>query len=269
MIELPSEKVIFLVSILCLLFFIICIIFFISQNRYVNHRIRLERETKQKLIDSQEDERYRIAADLHDNMGIRFTSMNMFTEGIKFCLNDIQQHLHDPQYLEDKMNETHALLNKVIEGNTQSYQNLRHTIYAITPFKMEELGLLGSLQELCEQNIGSSMSYDYQYSQTHLTFSKNAQVAIYRIVQELINNTLKHANASKINLQVIIDEAMMKIIYEDNGKGISNVNKHNAGFGMQTLRLRTEQLKGKISLSSNEPRGVRYTLVFNNSEIKG
>lgn len=269
MIEIPSEKVILFISIFCLLFFIICIVFFISQNIYVNHRIRLEREAKQKLIDSQEDERYRIAADLHDNMGIKFTSMNMFAEGIKFCLHDIQQHLHEPQYLDDKMLETHALINKVIEGNTQAYHSLRHTIYAITPFKMEELGLLGSLQELCEQSIESSLSFDYTHSETHLTFSKNAQIAIYRIVQELINNTLKHAQASKIKLQVMIDDTMMKIIYEDNGQGISNINIHNAGFGMQTLRLRTEQLKGRISLSNNEPRGVRYTLVFNNSDIRG
>lgn len=268
MIELPSEKVMFIVSLICILFFIIGLVFFISQNMYVKNRIQAERETNKRLIDTQEDERYRIASDLHDTMGIKYTSTHLFADNVKLCLQDMEESIDNPNQLREKLVEAKMLIDKVMDGNTQAYQSLRQTIYAITPFKLEELGLLGSLNELFNQQLSGTIAFEFIYNETHLNFSKNAQISIYRIVQELINNTLKHAQANKIKMQIFFDEEKMKIVYEDDGMGIRKLTKHETGLGMQTLRLRTSQLKGSIQISNNQSKGVHYTLFFLNTELK-
>ena len=268
MIELPSEKVLFIVSLVSVLFFIIGIVFFISQSMYVKNRIQAERETNQRLIDTQEDERYRIASDLHDNMGIKYTSTRLFADNVNQCLREMHDCMHDPVLLQEKISEAQMLIGKVLDGNTQAYQSLRQTIYAITPFKLEELGLIGSLQELLNQQVPSHIRFEFVHNNTHLNFGKNFQISVYRIIQELLNNTLKHAQASSIQLSIHFDDVRMKMVYEDDGKGISNLSKHHAGFGMQTLQLRSSQFKGTVKLQTNEPKGVRYTFTFLNSELK-
>ena len=220
----------------------IIVLFTILHNRHVRLRRRQQRDFTQKLISNIDDERSRISRDLHDDIG---QSLSV----IKSKINLYQQK---------KLKHLEGLDTEVGEIINQARQ-LSHVLH---PSYLEKIGItrsVASLAERIQRNTGIICSFEIDEKIESLSIE--VQTQLYRIIQESINNTLKHANASalKIVIRPIQDGYLFE--YMDNGKGVENPETTD-GIGIHTIRERALKLKGKAHFSSNKGKGYKCTIKF-------
>ena len=142
-------------------------------------------------------------------------------------------------------------------------QQARLLSHRLHPSYLEKIGLkrsIISLLDKIEKNTGIITSYDVEPSIDNLSLVKQTQV--YRILQECINNTIKHADAKSIKVLITKDEGEYSFVYRDNGKGIDFSSSKNQGLGMMTIKERVSKLKGKLQLLSQPKKGFYLTIKF-------
>ena len=193
---------------------------------------------QQKLILSEvealERDRRRIAKDLHDGVGTALTS-------VKWIVNDAIQHKPiDQKETSKKINEN---FNEII-------LEIKRIIYDLNPPALERYGLEVGIKNFIERinertDIKAQLDY---FGEGEI--ASNISITVYRIVQELVNNSLKHSKATEIKIHVNQFEDFINVMYEDNGIGMREV-QHN-GFGIHNIESRVQTLKGHMSLESNE-----------------
>ncbi len=195
----------------------------------------LQKEKASALMEVQEQERKRIAEDLHDSLGhlLSAAKMNLQSGNGK-----------------EQLNSSIQLLN-------QASEELRNISFNLMPNVLEEEGLTPALNELAEKSGKSGkMAVSFQaHGIKSLKFDKLAQFNIYRIVQEAINNIMKHAGATEAGIQLIGKENNLTIMIEDNGKGFDPKNILN-GRGQKNMRARTNWLNGNFHLDSSPGHGT-------------
>lgn len=190
-------------------------------------------------IQTQERERKRIATDLHDGVGTALTSVKML--------------ITDSIGAEDKLRDSQ--LRVIGDTLTEVIADLRRIIYDLHPPALERYGLQAAIKNLVEKindHGGLSVKYDY-YGQREV--SPRTAITIYRIIQELINNTLKHAKATEIRIQVNHFEMELNVMYEDNGIGM--VGRTFGGLGLHSIESRVKLLDGRMNWESNH-KGTFY-----------
>jgi signal transduction histidine kinase len=198
---------------------------------------------QQKLIDSeirtQERERKRIATDLHDGIGASLSSIKM--------------QLADAMSVED---EKGSVKGKEINDNLNDViDDIKRIVYDLHPPGLERYGLQAGLKTLVDRlNKAGDVNviFDY-YGKREVV--QSVSITIFRILQELINNTLKHARASEIRIHINEFEDEINIMYEDNGIGM--VGSRFTGLGMHSIESRVRSLNGRMSWESNH-KGTFY-----------
>lgn len=208
---------------------------------YFASRVFIYRRHQQKLvqfeIEAIEHERSRIAKDLHDSVGTDFSAIKMM----------VSQLLHKHP--------------KSAEVETQ-FQNtlyeIKNIIYGLSPPGLERYGLITGLNNYIEK-LSSTTSIPITLN----TFGDEIKdpkisIAIFRIVQELISNSLKHSNATAIALHINSFDNLLNIVYEDNGKGFK-WDGGNRGLGLYNIESRIQSLNGQLRFDSGTY-GVSYTI---------
>lgn len=197
---------------------------------------------QQKLIDSeirtQERERKRIATDLHDGIGASLSSIKI----------QIADAMSEDQKLAGRAVEINENLSDVIE-------DIKRIVYDLHPPGLERYGLQAGLKNLVERlnKTGEiNVIFDY-YGKGEV--DQLVSITIFRIIQELINNTLKHARATEIRIHINEFEDEINIMYEDNGIGM--VGSRFTGLGMHSIESRVRSLDGRMSWESNH-KGTFY-----------
>jgi signal transduction histidine kinase len=198
---------------------------------------------QQKLIDSeirtQERERKRIATDLHDGIGASLSS-------IKIQIADALSVFDENASPRGK--EINDNMNDVID-------EIKRIVYDLHPPGLERYGLQAGLKTLVDRlnKTGDiNVIFDY-YGKREVV--KPVSITIFRILQELINNTLKHARASEIRIHINEFDDEINIMYEDNGIGM--VGSRFTGLGMHSIESRVRSLDGRMSWESNH-KGTFY-----------
>lgn len=198
---------------------------------------------QQKLIDSeirtQERERKRIATDLHDGIGATLSS-------IKMQIADVMSSDGEDQ-------STRA--EEINENLTDVIEDIKRIVYDLHPPGLERYGLRSGLKSLVDRlNKTSDVNviFDY-YGQREVV--QPVSITIFRIIQELINNTLKHARASEIRIHINEFDDEINIMYEDNGIGM--VGSRFTGLGLHSIESRVRSLNGRMSWESNH-KGTFY-----------
>lgn len=186
-------------------------------------------------MEVQEQERKRIAEDLHDSLGHLLSAAKMNLQSGNG---------------QEQLNASMQLLN-------QASEELRNISFNLMPNVLEEEGLTPALNELAEKSGKSGkIAVSFQaHDIKSLKFDKLAQFNIYRIVQEAINNIMKHAGATEAGIQLIGKENNLTIMIEDNGKGFDPKNILN-GRGQKNMRARTNWLNGNFHLDSRPGHGT-------------
>jgi signal transduction histidine kinase len=195
--------------------------------------LQKEKEVADRLIQVQEDERNRLARDLHDSIGGMLASIYLEADKI----GKQSPHANDTGHLK--------LMVK------QSMDEARSISHNLTPPHLEELGLEKALQNhvhlVAEQN---QLKINYYYGIKEY-LNKALQLKLYRICGELLYNVVKHAKASEVMVQLLSVNDTLEIIVEDDGNGMETKKKIN-GIGLKNMRERVNYLKGDLHIDSNE-----------------
>ena len=194
------------------------------------------------IIETQEQERKRIAEDLHDSLGHLLST-------VKLNLQTLPE--------EQKHHYVHSI-NLLNQASTE----MHNISFNLMPQTLEDEGLIPALYELADKTKKSSL-YEIMlqvHNMESFVFDKQMKYNIYRIVQEAINNILKHADAKEINIQLIKLEKTLTIMIEDDGKGFDMSKVKMTGRGLRNITARSEWLHGTITIDSTPGRGTTIAI---------
>lgn len=193
-------------------------------------------EYRENTIYMQEKDRERLAEELHDNIISR--------------LNLIRLNSHDKN-----INETNLDIKK-------SMQLIRELTHNLNPPDLSEIGLSDLVADYIEQ-VKMNITVDfYQLILNENTITHQIKLNVFRIVQELIHNTLKHAGATKIKVSLRISEQYLILIVEDNGNGFKAGNQ-SSGIGLRSIQSRAKQIKAYYKLKTKPQKGTKYIFFIN------
>jgi signal transduction histidine kinase len=228
-----SMGLVFLLTVFVILFFIRYQRRLLAQQEA---RLKAEADYQRDLlkttINSQEAERNRIAKELHDEIGAMLTTTKLYSGQINSELEEDAL-----QTVTEKMN---LLFDDMIQNTRRISQDLR-------PVILEKLGLVEGIESLVD-TINESGKIEISFIQSEVNFAdKQRELNLYRIIQELLNNTLKHAEATEVQISLKGMGAVSKLTYRDNGKGIDHSHlKHKKGIGIKNIESRVSILSGNI-----------------------
>jgi two-component system, NarL family, sensor kinase len=221
---------------------IVFIIF--HQRKVIRYQMRLQQMEydQQKLllnasIRLQEEERQRIAADLHDDAGPLLATARLY-------LNENLVNL-------DKTSQLQSIYNakSIIDDTIQLIRNISHSLM---PPTLKNFGLESAVNDLFQKISGSgSMNASSRFHDYRERLQSESELIIFRVIQELVNNILKHSNASFIHLTQNTSGNKFFIRLHHDGRGITQqdfikLNKSNVGLGLKNIQSRLKVLHGKI-----------------------
>ncbi|MDT8324831.1 MAG: histidine kinase [Bacteroidota bacterium] len=222
-----------------------------AQKRRGEHEAR-KRFTRQ-LIDNQELERKRIAADLHDGLG---QDLLVIKNRITLARREIERG-------GDFSHE----LDEITTAVTSSLQDIRRISRNLRPFQLDRLGLTSTLESMLKMVRDSTgLNIYFQFENIDGLFSKTREIDFYRIIQESVNNVVKHAEATEVEINCTRRQDIVECRIRDNGKGFpvemagSKPQDNGFGFGVQGMRERAAFLDGSLHFESREGEGTTVIL---------
>ena len=201
-----------------------------------------------RLIHLQDEEQRRIAAELHDGLG---QSLSIISTRALLCREDISE----PESVLEQLGEISAIADSAIDEVRGIAHNLR-------PFELDRLGLVAAVASMLETVAdATSLHVSSDLDQIDSLLSPGAETSVYRIVQEALNNVIKHAAATEARVAIKRDGSGILINIKDNGRGItakktSANGNQSGGFGLQGIAERARILAGSYSLNSDTSRGT-------------
>ncbi|MCF8368780.1 MAG: sensor histidine kinase [Bacteroidales bacterium] len=210
--------------------------------------IILEQEKGIKaVITAQEDERKRIAKDLHDGIGQQLSGLKM---GWANLLGDIINKLPDEK---DRLNK----LSKVLDEAASDVRSISHQMM---PRVLSESGLIPAIEDMLEKSLGTTaIKYEFETYRIEGRFKENIEISIFRVLQELINNIIKHAGAMFVNIQLFTNKGYLILMVEDNGRGF-NADTNSEGHGLLNIKSRINAINGEVSYDPSPGSGTVATV---------
>ncbi len=230
----------------------------LTRQKEINYLQQLK-ESKQNqeirvanaLIEGEENERKRLAGDLHDGLGGMLA-------GVKLDLSRLATN--------SEFQVTENDLFRVIEQLDTSTSELRRIARNLMPESLLHLGLKVALQDMCSTLNKPDLQVNFQAFSVENNLTKDIQIHIYRIVQELLTNAVKHAQASQILVQCSQNGNRFFITVEDNGKGFDpDIMQNKNGIGLENIKRRVNYLKGEIEIISAYQEGTTINIEFDSN----
>ncbi len=208
------------------------------------YRLRREGALKQKLIEAvvetENNERRRIARDLHDGLGPVLSAINHYFQA----------------FLDAKPENREAIRNRLQMVISEAIDEVSRISHNISPHVLEKHGLLTALNNLLAPLMANEM-YEISFtSDFDNSVDPKIELAVYRSISELINNTLKHAEATRITLDIGRTDGKLEIRYSDNGKGFTASPGKHLGQGIPNITSRVESFGGTLSVISSPNAGI-------------
>ena len=227
-----------------------------QQDELQQQHIReLEKDKQLVAVDSmlkgQEEERSRLAKDLHDGLG-------GLLSGVKFSLSNMKDNLI---ITPDNM----AVFERSLDMIDTSIKELRRVAHNMMPEMLTKFGLDEALKEYCNTiNTTKLLAVKYQSLGMDARLDRATEIIIYRIIQELLNNIMKHAAATEVLVQLIREKDRLNVLVEDNGKGFDTaLLEKSKGAGWVNIRSRVDYIKGQIDINSEAGKGTLVNIEFN------
>lgn len=216
-----------------------------------------QRKFSIQLISSQESDRKRIAAELHDSLGQRLVIMKNLA---LFFLRGVQKAEHQPENLEN--------IEQISEQASLAIEETRAISYNLRPFHLDRLGLRKAVEALVRISSQSAgLEYEVQVDDIDHDFADDMQMNFYRIVQEAINNAVKHAHGSRIVVRVERKDNQVITTIRDNGEGLDvqkDASISQSGFGLTGMKERANLLNGALTVQTDPMGGtmVKFTVAI-------
>lgn len=216
----------------------------LNQSRIAELEKEKQLMASEAVIKGQDEERGRLAKDLHDGLG-------GLLSGVKFSLANMKSTV-----ILDA--DSALVFERSLDMLDHSISELRRVAHNMMPEVLVKFGLSEALKSYCDRMRESQIfKIDFQSIGMDERLSSNTEIFVYRIVQELLNNTAKHAKATHVLVQLARQNSEVSITVEDNGIGFGNPNVDNAaGIGWTNIRSRVDYLKGKLDVQSSRGQGT-------------
>ncbi len=235
---------------------VLVLFFYYSRKKIVQKEIEkkdleinYQKQQVQAVIRMQEDERQRIAKDLHDEIS---SSLNIIS---------LNGHLLRTDNLSQK--EQNDIVNNIINSTSKAIVNSRRIAHDLLPPVFEKFGLDAGISELCSEiNATKQVSIKYENNVDFKNLTKENQLHIFRILQELINNSIRHGKAKNISI-TFQNNDLINCNYKDDGVGF-DIKSDNVkrGLGINNINSRIEILHGTIQIHSKKDQGTFINFKF-------
>jgi len=209
-----------------------------------------------KIILAQEDERKRIAREIHDGLAQTMANVVLRTE--------IAERMLTKQAYTSVKEELVDLKGQVRGG----IEEVRKIIFNLRPMALDDLGLIPAVRKFVQDfEEKSKIRTQFEFTGKDSRLPSGMEVAIYRLVQEAFSNVAKHAQASHVTLEVTYQQQMVKIVVTDNGIGfvVDSIDKKiekGSHYGLIGMRERVELLEGRMELQSAKGAGTKVSMLI-------
>lgn len=237
---LPFAGIVFIIA--------VGVVFLTQQFRKNLYRQQLEQEQLKKKhqqellrssIQAQEQERKRIAQDMHDELGAALSITRMHLMQVERL-----HGAHSGQLLADLQN-----IRLLTESSLESMRRISHELM---PAQLEKFGLVKTMETVIEQlSTTGNIAIDFHAPDDLSRLDTQLQLILYRVFMELINNTLKHAAASRIVIEITLEQDRLVSSYSDNGKGLP-AEITGEGLGRKSMEGRISAIGGMLVMENNE-----------------
>lgn len=245
------------IAVMLLLALSLVLFFLLSQRKLHNEKIKAqatELQHQQELLERnlavQEEERQRIAAQLHDDICSKLGVLHLTFHRLRRTETDKAQYAEMCDEINDLIAET--------------LETTRKISHELVPPTLEGFGLLEALDELCEQirNTGAvDIRFEHNITRADLR-DVTTELNLFRIVQELSNNSLKYAEASFIQVQIIKEEEEIRLHYSDNGVGFEMEENESRGLGLKNIKNRAKIIGAQHKISTAPGQGFELVVTM-------
>ncbi len=199
---------------------------------------------KTKIIEEQENQWKIIAGELHDSIGQNLSAINIF----------LQQYMRSAEASPDKLQQASDLVIETVD-------EVRRISQRLYPKQIERLGLTISLTAMSERlSAASGIRFDTTVEQIDNVLSRESEVQYFRVVQELLNNILKHSGAKNVRLDIKRSVMFIVTEIEDDGVGFEITSYKNLGFGLINIEERLNMIKAVYEFSSQPGKGTKFKI---------
>jgi len=218
--------------------------------RQVEQARAAQQAFSRQLISSQENERKRIAAELHDSLGQRLVIIK------NLALLLLQNRSGTPTFNGTEREQ----IEEISAGASGAIQEVREIAYDLRPYRLDRLGLAFALRAMIESASAASLiAFAIEIDEIDGILPKPAEINFYRIVQECVNNILKHSEAKQATVRILRTEKGLTLTVQDDGKGFSRDSGDadpRQGFGLTGISERARLLGGKAAIQSAPGQGT-------------
>ncbi|MRX38209.1 sensor histidine kinase [Flavobacterium sp. LC2016-23] len=259
--SIPEKEIVAIILYTSLFFVVmaiaIVVFFYFSRKKIIQKELekkdlvlQYQKEQLHAVIVTQEEERKRIAQDLHDDISSKLNIVSL------------NSHLLTAPDLTEK--ETLEITENIINLTTKALENSRKIAHNLLPPVFEKFGLNAAVEELCEEFESSKAVKVYYKNEIDFDDKEiDRHLHVFRILQELMNNSMRHGKASEIWITFRNDGDMKTCNYEDNGVGFDMENVENQkGLGMKNIDSRLSFLDGTIQINSEIGNGIAVMFTF-------
>lgn len=223
--------------------------------KYRNYRFDLEKKVREefsrRLLNAQEGERRKIAADIHDNLGQQLLVIKNWAS---YCLGKIHND-----------NKIRPQLVQIEEAAAQVLNEVRTMAKTLSPYHLDKAGLTNTLRFMVKQVADSSdIAFRTEIDEVDGVLSKDDELNLYRIVQEALNNIIRHSKASEVSVILERNRKNLQLWISDNGIGFPQGDNeiHTTGVGISGMRERAQMSGGELSIQSAPGKGTRIFAEF-------
>lgn len=245
----------YIINIIGIKYLEIAQVYFNNISRIKQYEMQIKKKNKtlknlyNKLYDQLEEERYRIARELHDTIGQNLLLVQMYSRKLSRQFNEDEEIKTEFKTIDNTMGKT--------------ISDIKGIIYDLKPKLLDEIGLKSAVEGLCmDDQQKFNLNYNLLIDDLKEQMNYNVKITMFRIIQEAINNIIKHSEATEFNIRIFDERKSLKMVISDNGIGFVP-DYSPRGLGLSNMRERIEYLNGRLKIESLPGHGT--LLVF---EIK-
>ncbi len=205
-----------------------------------------------RILHAYEEERTRLARELHDEIGQALTVINLDLQYLQMKLSSIE-----PSFQEKLADSIELLM--------QTLHNVRRQIFALRPPALDKMGLVDVIHDMADE-LGSraGLTIDIKNEGFSKRLHGDIETTLYRCIQEALTNTVRHANAEKVDIELIKNASNVTVVIKDNGKGFepNYIKQYSNGVGLAGIRERVALLAGTLQINAAPGEGVKINITI-------
>ncbi len=225
---------------------------FVFLKKAERSRNESEKQVLNAIIQTEERERRRLAKDLHDGLGPLLST-------VKMAVSSLAQAEQD--------NKNKEIIDNTDLVITEAIRSLKEISNNLSPHVLDNFGLASAIKSFSGKITSTkTINTTFKSNMFDVRLNYNTEVILYRVICELINNTIKHAQARNIEIELMRHQRLVTLVYSDDGKGF-DANEvlygQNEGMGFANIRSRIKSIKGIINVESSIDKGTKVIIIIN------